>query len=299
MKISSILPRPVRRPVSAALVGVLVTGAAVACSIGGTAPEPNPDDPARYLSGTVAIGINPEQPGLSEYDNGTWTGFDVAFAHWLEREIGFEASFVSIPLDQRESRLVNKNVKLVISTFSITDTRREQIDFAGPYFLDSQGILTQGDQEIEDFDSLRGKSVCVPSGSTSAERLREMGIAPAEEPSLERCVQRVVDGEVLAVSTDRVVLEGAAAAPQWAGYDLQVPKNFRYGRDAYGIGLPNNFPKTCAFLTEKIKKFILDEWQPKFDQNLKFASADDRMPDVNGLDPCEQPTGAAGASTPR
>lgn len=296
MKISCILPRPLRRTVAAALAGVLVTGAGVACTIGGSTPAPNPDDPARYLSGTVAIGINPEQPGLSLYDNGTWTGFDVAFAYWLAQDIGFNLNFVSIPLDQRESKLINGEVQLVISTFSITDKRREKIDFAGPYFLDSQSILTKGDQGIEDFDSLRGKSVCVPHGSTSAERFKNMGIEPTEDQSVERCVQHVIQDDVVAVSTDRVVLEGAAQ--QWPGQDLRVLTNFRHGRDAYGIGLPNNFPNTCAFLTEKIKKFIHDEWQRKFAENLGFTSDRDRKPDVNGLDPCEPPTGAAGDSDP-
>ncbi|MFK3979500.1 hypothetical protein ACI2K4_03865 [Micromonospora sp. NPDC050397] len=109
---------------------------------------------------------------------------------------------------------------------------------------------------------------------------------PLEETTLETCVDRLVAGQVVGVSTDRVVLEGVANSRP--GANLVVSKDFLLGHEAYGIGLPNNFPRTCAFLNTKIKEFILDHWQQKFRDNLAdFATPEGRMPDPNGLDPCE------------
>lgn len=254
-------------------------------------------DPAAYLSGVVQIGVGTDAPGWTEYNNGVWDGFDIALANWLAEELNFKPRYV--PVSSRERMLVlqegtgddgqqGQRIKLVIANFSITDERRRDIDFVGPYLADSQGLMTRAGSPIKLREHIQGKTVCVPTGSTPEERLFEMDIQPAAENTTGRCIERLRAGQVDAVSTDRAILEGFVA--RTGAKDVVVADRIRVGTELYGIGLPNNRPKLCEFLRKKLVKFINEEWDQKFRDKLPGISPADRKPNSGTLDPCEAPT---------
>jgi len=246
------------------------------------------EDPAKYLSGIVSIGVNTDLPGWSEYSNGVWDGFDIALGNWLGREIGFQPQYVPVTTNERITVLTEKSeIKLVIANFSITDGRRKQIDFVGPYLTDSQGIMTLVGSKITKREDIQNKTVCTVLGSTGQTRLFDMQIQSLPENTLGRCVDRLRHPNVDAISDDRVLLDGFIAHDQ--GHDLQVVPNIRVGSERYGIGLRNNSPKLCEFLKAKLAKFIDEEWDHTFRDKLPNVSPEDRKPNSLELDPCEQP----------
>ena len=61
--------------------------------------------------------------------------------------------------------LENGDVDLVVSTFSITDDRKKQVDFAGPYFVAHQDLLVRRNEDrITGPDTLNGKVLCSVTG---------------------------------------------------------------------------------------------------------------------------------------
>ena len=51
--------------------------------------------------------------------------------------------------DQRQQLLESGGADLIVSTFSITDQRKQVVDFAGPYFVAHQDLLVRrNDTEI-------------------------------------------------------------------------------------------------------------------------------------------------------
>jgi ABC-type amino acid transport substrate-binding protein len=251
-------------------------------------PETEPD-PAEYLSGEVLVGINTDLPGWSEYSNGVWQGFDISLSNWLGEEVGFRPRYVNLTTDERQKALQDpdSNVKLVISNFSINDDRRKVVDQIGPYFTDSQGLMTLKTGKITKSEDLQRKPVCTAIGSTSQIRIPGITVIAMLENTLQRCLERMRAGEAAAVSSDRVVLEGFIAHDTVG--DLRLLSSFRLGSERYGVGIHNNRPKLCEYLTKKLVKFINEQWDQTFKDNLPNVVPTDRKPNSAALDPCEQP----------
>ena len=78
----------------------------------------------------------------------------------------------SRPGAQREAMLTSGEVDLVFSTYTITDERKQTVDFAGPYFLAHQDLLVRRNEtEITGPETLNGKDLCTVAGTTSAENI--------------------------------------------------------------------------------------------------------------------------------
>lgn len=109
---------------------------------------------------------------------GNRSGFDHDLTNWLGAQLGFTAVPTLALTKDREEELRSGRASLVIATYSITDKRQEKVDFAGPYMLSHQGIMvrTEDKDAYRTVADLRGKTVCVTSGSTSEQQVRtELG----------------------------------------------------------------------------------------------------------------------------
>ena len=86
----------------------------------------------------ITIGIKFDQPGLGLKEGSNYTGFDVEVAKYVAKELGYSEDnieFKESPSAQREDLIANGQVKLIFATYSITDKRKEKVDFAGPYYV--------------------------------------------------------------------------------------------------------------------------------------------------------------------
>ena len=117
--------------------------------------------------------------------------------------------------------LTSGEVDLIFSTYTITDERKQTVDFAGPYFLAHQDLLVRRNEtEITGPETLNGKDLCTVAGTTSAEnilRFYQGRIKLKEFPRFSDCVAALANSEVDAVTTDDVILAGYAAEPQYQG----------------------------------------------------------------------------------
>ena len=96
----------------------------------------------------ITVGIKFDQPGLGLKTGDTYSGFDVDVARYVAKELGFDAdqiTFKESPSPQRENLLQSGQVDMVVATYSITDTRKEKVDFGGPYFVAGQDLLVRAD----------------------------------------------------------------------------------------------------------------------------------------------------------
>ena len=102
--------------------------------------EPNADPslvPGASSGGRLTIGIPVDEPGIGMKDGDTYTGFDVETATYVAAALGVPAAnitWVEAEGDDRQQLLQSGGADLIVSTFSITDERKQVVDFAGPYF---------------------------------------------------------------------------------------------------------------------------------------------------------------------
>src|SRR6478736_9791478 len=85
---------------------------------------------------TITIGTKFDQPGLGlKNPDGTMSGFDVDVATFVAGELGYapdKIEWKESPSAQRETLIGNDQVKIIAATYSITDSRKEKVSFAGP-----------------------------------------------------------------------------------------------------------------------------------------------------------------------
>lgn len=66
---------------------------------------------------------------------------------------------------------------LIASSLSITDERKQQVEFSDPYYLNYSVVVTPVDSSIESVADLHGKLAAVIPGSSHDELLRRLGVS--------------------------------------------------------------------------------------------------------------------------
>jgi glutamate transport system substrate-binding protein len=279
-----------------------------ACGGGGsdggddTAAPSTSESPAAFADGTrmkeladagkLIVGTKFDQPlfglkGLS----GEPEGFDIEVAKLIAAKLGIAEDgieFVETVSANREPFLQQKQVDIVVATYTINDKRDEVVDFAGPYFVAGQDILVAaGNPEgIEGPDDLAGKTVCSVSGSTPAGNIQQ-NYSEARLVLFDtytKCRDALRDGTdgVVAVTTDNVIL---------SGYVSESPDDFElvgntFRDEPYGIGLPEGQEEFCDFINEVLQE--ADEngtLQKAFDDTAgKFIESELELPEPRGCD---------------
>ena len=186
-----------------------------------TFEECSPAGDAKLVTeGKITIGIKFDQPHLGFKDGSTYTGFDVDVATYVAGKLGFTPDkivWTESVSAQRETLLQNHQVDMIFATYSITDARKEKVEFAGPYFVAGQDLLIRaGETDITGPESLNGgKKLCSVAGSTPAQKIKDTyaaNVQLVEFTTYSECVQALIAKRVDAVTTDDIILAGLAAA---------------------------------------------------------------------------------------
>ena len=159
----------------------------------------------------LTVGIKFDQPGLGlRNPDGTFSGFDVEVAEYVAGKLGVTPENITwkeAPSAQRETLIQNGEVDYIVATYSITDARKEKVDFAGPYFVTGQSLLVRSDNtDITGPESLSGgKKLCSVTGSTPAQSVKDnyaQDVQLQEFDTYSACVEALRNGAVDAVTTD-------------------------------------------------------------------------------------------------
>ncbi|GLW97961.1 transporter substrate-binding domain-containing protein [Microtetraspora sp. NBRC 16547] len=196
------------RRVAALLLGLSMVGASLtSCGRGGS----------------LIVGVRVGYPGLvTRLPDEGYTGFDIAVAQYVTRELGYRDGQITYTGDLAEA-------DIVIGT---TDAR----DAAGPYLVTSSDLLVRaGDLTISKPKDLRRRRVC-GTVADAAPLVRRFGAAwkaafLAEGNVPAACAPLLAKGKIDAIVAD---------APVLVGLDAQYPGRFRLCGDSistswYGI----------------------------------------------------------------
>lgn len=232
------------------------------------------------------LGIREDQPGLGYLDavSGELTGFDVDIARWIAASLGFDpdgsdVSYTAIPSPNREQAIANGDIHYMVGTYSITDGRKEQVDFAGPYFVTGQGLLVGIDSEVESEADLSADTlVCSVTGSTPIQNIRDNypDVPTTEFETYSQCVEAIIQNQVDVVTTDEAILIGYAAQEP----DLLKIVGEPFSVENYGIGLPLGDDVLREHINDLFENNP-DIWQAIYDQNLGASNVEGEQPEVD------------------
>jgi glutamate transport system substrate-binding protein len=269
------MTRILRRLV-AAVVGLSTVAALASCGSTTEGPNPSPSVvPGATPGGSLRIGISFDQPGLGFKDGDTYTGFDVDTATYIAKSLGVPAdkiNWVEANPANRENLLTTGAVDLVLSTYSITEERKEVVDFAGPYFEAHQDLLVRrNEEEISGPETLDDRVLCSVTGTTSAALVKERfkgEIELREYARFSECVAALERSEVDAVTTDDVILAGFAAQPQYQGKLRVVGEGF--SDELYGVGIKKGNSTLVEQVNTALKAYVADgSWEASLERNVR------------------------------
>ncbi|MDT0397984.1 MULTISPECIES: glutamate ABC transporter substrate-binding protein [Streptomyces] len=222
----------------------------------------------------IKIGIKYDQPGLGlKTPDGSFTGFDVDVATYVAKELGYkpdQIEWVETKSADRENALARGDVKFIAATYSITDERKEKVDFAGPYLLAHQDLLVKKGSGISEATDLNDKKLCSVTGSTSAQNVKK-DFAPdaqlREYGTYSECIAGLQSGSVDALTTDDSILAGFASQEQYKGkFELA---GLKLSNENYGVGVKKGDTETVNKINDALEKMVSDKsWEKAVEANF-------------------------------
>ncbi|MFE9031311.1 glutamate ABC transporter substrate-binding protein [Streptomyces iakyrus] len=226
----------------------------------------------------IKVGIKYDQPGLGlKEPDGSFSGFDVDVATYVAKELGYEPDqieWVETKSADRENALSRGDVKMIAATYSITDERKQKVDFAGPYLLAHQDLLVKKDSDITKATDLNEKKLCSVAGSTSAQNVKD-DFAPkaqlSERGGYSECLSALQSGGVDALTTDDSILAGYAAQEQYKGQFKLA--GLKLSNENYGIGVKKGDKATLDKINKALEKMVSDgAWEKAVQENFGPAN---------------------------
>ncbi|TDC45129.1 glutamate ABC transporter substrate-binding protein [Actinomadura sp. KC345] len=216
----------------------------------------------------LTIGIKYDQPGLGlKKPDGTFSGFDVDVAKYIAKQLGVPESgitFKETTSANRESFIGGGQVDLVIATYSITEERKQQVTFGGPYYVAHQDTMVTADNDdIKKAADLKGKRLCKAAGSNSFRRITEPepdgkldidGVKLVDAQSYSECVSKLKSGALDAVSTDDVILAGFANQQKGSFKVINDP----FTDEKFGVGMKKGDTETCEAVNKAVNQMYSD-----------------------------------------
>ncbi len=130
------------------------------------ATEPVADETTPAVSGKLVMATNAAFPPY-EYKEGTeFKGIDVEMAQALAAELGMELEISDMEFDSIITAVDNGAADVGIAGMTVTDERKEQVDFSLSYATGVQSIIVVEGSAIASPDDLAGKKIGVQLGTT-------------------------------------------------------------------------------------------------------------------------------------
>ena len=153
-------------------------------------------------SGKLRIGGSLDAPLLSQQNpaTGKLEGFDAEIGQLLSTYIfgtPDKVEIVSAGTQTREALLQNHTADVVIQTYSITDARAKQVNFAGPYLETGlQIVVKKGTTGVSTLADLAGKTVIAGSNTPAIDSIKKAAptakiVTFDDDPS---CIQALQQG---------------------------------------------------------------------------------------------------------
>ncbi|CAA9266129.1 MAG: ABC transporter, substrate-binding protein (cluster 3, basic aa/glutamine/opines) [uncultured Chloroflexi bacterium] len=217
--------------------------------------------------GKLIAGVKQDQPlfGMLNPRTNAIEGFDVdvvkeitkALFNTKDDPFPSKLELRGVTSAQRIPLLQEAAVDIIAATMTVTDERKQQIDFSDTYYMAGQSLLVKKEStitKIQDLDKA-DKTVCSATGSTSEQNITKF--APAAQKLLfagyAECLTAIQQGRADALSTDDIIL---------AGYLDTDPTlkmvGGQFTQEPYGLGIAKASTGFQEFVNNELRKMKTD-----------------------------------------
>lgn len=152
--------------------------------------------------GRLVVGVKTDSPPFGTVAaNGKNVGFDVDIAHRLAKALfndENQVELVPVTGGNRIPFLQSQKIDIIIATMTITDERRQVVEFSEPYFMSGSLLLVPQTSAARGLEDMAGKTVAIIQGSIQDKDVADL------QPKANRIRFASVPEAVLAVKDGRV-----------------------------------------------------------------------------------------------
>lgn len=141
-------------------------------------------------------------------DDNEYTGFDVDIANELAKRLGVKAEFVATKWDSLIGGLKADKFDVIIAQMTVTDERKESVDFTDPYVVTGSVLITRKDTDgISVLEDIKGKKVGVGGGTTFEEVANSVDGADVKlYKAVNDYVQDLLNGRLDVIINDQLLM---------------------------------------------------------------------------------------------
>ncbi len=244
--------------------GALIAGLVLA-ACGKQEPAPAPVQPVASAPAAAApppmkiyaVGTDAAYaPFESQNEKGEIVGLTIDVVNAVAAKAGIQVKFVNTPWEGIFNALQQGDRDLLASSITITDERKQSMDFTAPYFDAHQLIAVKDNSKISTFDDLKKLKVGVQTGTTGDEAVTKL--QGKNSPNVKRfestplALKELEAGGVDAVVADNGVVINYVANNPGAKFKTVSDKAFQ--PEQYGFAVK----KGNTELLEKLNKGLVD-----------------------------------------
>ena len=158
------------------------------------------DVPARQdasAENVLRVGTTTDYPPFAYYQKATKThiGFDIELMQDLGSEMGYDkVEFVQMGFNELLPSLQEGKVDAAIACMTVTDERKEEVDFTAPYLEGvKSGVIAPSGTKVRNAEALKDKRIAVETGSVHVNRVKQYSDVVIECGSAEDALKLVLD----------------------------------------------------------------------------------------------------------
>ncbi len=137
-------------------------------------------------------------------DKNEVVGFDPAIGTEIGKRMGIEVEIVTTAWDGIIGGLLANKYDAIVGSMSITDERKEVVDFVGPYYRMSRGIFVAEGSNIKSLDDLADATVGATLGETHEAWAKDQGYKVRTYKGLPELLLELENGRIDAIVTDDI-----------------------------------------------------------------------------------------------
>lgn len=155
--------------------------------------------------------------------------------------------------------LEENKVDMVLATFTITNERKQVVDFTTPYFAVNIGVLTRKGDKIKTMSDLHGKPIIAESGTTSEAYFKKEGFEIINCATAHECYKILKEGKGAGFAHDNLLVLAYAVVDS----DTEVNIKNLGVSDFLGIAVSKGNKDLLEFLNGELIKLSKDGFMKK------------------------------------
>jgi polar amino acid transport system substrate-binding protein len=200
-------------------------------------------------SGVLTVGSDCTWQPMEFIEGDKIVGFDVDLTKAIAEKLGLKLDYQNTAWDGMFPAVIAHKFDMVISSITITDERKKEMDFSDQYYRVDQSVSVKKDSGIDSVEKLNGKKAGVQIGTTGEVEAKKMnGVTVKTYDDIIMAFEDLRAGRVDAIICDSPVGDAYAVKNPDFTVGFKVVTN-----ENYGMGFAKDTPELVKAVNLTLK----------------------------------------------